>query len=135
MMTHTKTQKYTAASAVNPRSLALALTLLFIGGLVMITPLLFMFSTSLKTAGQVYDLRLIPQDPTFSNYVKVLTTTGFGRWFFNSLFIAFATTRLKNIFCPAGWTIVSPNSSNHIVRARAFGSAGIISSPGRRASI
>ena len=32
MMTHTKTQKYTAASAVNPRSLALALTLLFIGG-------------------------------------------------------------------------------------------------------
>lgn len=34
-------------------------TLLLIGGLIMITPLLFMFSTSLKTSGQVYDLRLI----------------------------------------------------------------------------
>ncbi len=34
-------------------------TLLFIGGLIMVTPLAFMFSTSLKTAGQVYDLRLI----------------------------------------------------------------------------
>jgi ABC-type glycerol-3-phosphate transport system permease component len=34
----------------------LAWTLLFIGGLIMVTPLAFMFSTSLKTAGQVYDL-------------------------------------------------------------------------------
>src|SRR5690606_30737311 len=31
-------------------------TLLLIGGLIMVTPLAFMFSTSLKTAGQVYDL-------------------------------------------------------------------------------
>ncbi|MBB4120199.1 carbohydrate ABC transporter permease [Martelella radicis] len=72
-------------------------TLLFIGGLVMITPLLFMFSTSLKPASQVYDLRLIPQDPTFSNYVKVLTTTGFGRWFFNSLLVATIVT-CSNVF-------------------------------------
>ena len=47
-------------------------TLLFIGGVLMITPLLFMFSTSLKTASQVYDLRLIPAAPTFDNYIKVL---------------------------------------------------------------
>ncbi len=72
-------------------------TLLFIGGLVMITPLLFMFSTSLKPASQVYDLRLIPQDPTFANYVKVLTTTGFGRWFFNSLLVATIVT-CSNVF-------------------------------------
>ena len=39
----------------------------------MVTPLLFMFSTSLKTAGQVYDLRLIPAAPTLDNYIKVLS--------------------------------------------------------------
>ena len=38
----------------------LAWTLLFVGGLVMVTPLAFMFSTSLKTAGQVYDLQAHP---------------------------------------------------------------------------
>src|SRR5690606_24885538 len=47
-------------------------TLLLIGGLIMITPLAFMFSTSLKTAGQVYDLRLIPAEPTLQNYVTIL---------------------------------------------------------------
>jgi multiple sugar transport system permease protein len=35
---------------------SLAWTLLLIGGVLMMTPLLFMFSTSLKDAGQVYDL-------------------------------------------------------------------------------
>ena len=35
----------------------IAWTLLFIGGVVMVTPLLYMLSTSLKDASQVYDLR------------------------------------------------------------------------------
>ena len=56
----------------------------FIGGLLMVTPLLFMFSTSLKTAGQVYDLRLIPAAPTLDNYVEVLADGRFLRWFVNS---------------------------------------------------
>ena len=50
----------------------------------MVTPLLYMFSTSLKTAGQVYDLRLIPAAPTFDNYIRVLSDGRFMRWFFNS---------------------------------------------------
>ncbi|AJY47132.1 carbohydrate ABC transporter permease [Martelella endophytica] len=72
-------------------------TLLLIGGIVMITPLLFMFSTSLKPGSQVYDLRLIPQDPTFSNYIEVLTSSGFARWFFNSLLVATIVT-CSNVF-------------------------------------
>ena len=48
-------------------------TLLFIGGVIMVTPLLFMFSTSLKSAGQIYDLRLIPAAPTLQNYLTVLS--------------------------------------------------------------
>lgn len=72
-------------------------TLLFIGGVIMVTPLLFMFSTSLKSAGQVYDLRLIPAAPTLDNYIKVLSDGRFMRWFFNSTFVALCVT-LSNVF-------------------------------------
>ncbi len=72
-------------------------TALFIGGVIMVTPLIFMFSTSLKTAGQVYDLRMIPAAPTLDNYIKVLSDGRFLRWFFNSTFIALAVT-LSNVF-------------------------------------
>ncbi|WP_018633410.1 carbohydrate ABC transporter permease [Neomegalonema perideroedes] len=76
----------------------LAWTLLFIGGLIMATPLLYMFSTSLKTSGQVYDLRLIPADPTLKNYVEVLKDGRFLRWFLNSMLIATAVTLSNLIF-------------------------------------
>ncbi len=72
-------------------------TLLFIGGLIMITPLAFMFSTSLKTAGQVYDLRLIPAEPTLQNYVTILADGRFLRWFMNSMIVAVVVT-LSNVF-------------------------------------
>lgn len=75
----------------------IAWTLLFIGGLVMVTPLLMMLSTSLKTAGQVYDLRLIPAAPTLENYINVLSDGRFARWFFNSLLIATIVT-ISNCF-------------------------------------
>ena len=72
-------------------------TVLFIGGVIMVTPFVFMFSTSLKTAGQVYDLRMIPAAPTLDNYIKVLSDGRFLRWFFNSTFVALAVT-LSNVF-------------------------------------
>jgi len=72
-------------------------TLLFLGGVIMVTPLIFMFSTSLKTAGQVYDLRMIPAAPTLDNYIKVLSDGRFLRWFFNSTIIALTVT-LSNVF-------------------------------------
>ncbi|MBB5701525.1 multiple sugar transport system permease protein [Ochrobactrum daejeonense] len=72
-------------------------TLLFIGGLIMVTPLAFMFSTSLKTAGQVYDLRLIPAEPTLQNYVTILADGRFIRWFLNSMIVAVVVT-LSNVF-------------------------------------
>lgn len=75
----------------------LAWTLLFIGGLIMVTPLAFMFSTSFKTAGQVYDLKLIPAAPTVANYVAILADGRFMRWFFNSMFVAVMVT-LSNVF-------------------------------------
>ncbi|HET8729352.1 MAG TPA: carbohydrate ABC transporter permease [Alphaproteobacteria bacterium] len=74
-----------------------AWTLLFLGGVVMVTPLLFMLSTSLKPASDVYDLRLIPRDPTIQNYVQVLADGRFFRWFLNSIGIATIVT-LSNVF-------------------------------------
>jgi multiple sugar transport system permease protein len=75
----------------------LAWTLLLLGGLVMLTPLAFMFSTSLKYSSDVYDLKLIPTDPTLDNYVAVLSDGRFGRWFVNSIAIATVVT-LSNVF-------------------------------------
>ncbi|MEJ6785169.1 carbohydrate ABC transporter permease [Aminobacter sp. Piv2-1] len=75
----------------------IAWTLLFIGGLIMVTPLVFMFSTSLKTAGQVYDLRLIPAAPTLQNYIAILADGRFVRWFMNSMIVAVAVT-VSNVF-------------------------------------
>lgn len=77
--------------AVRPGRIV-AWTVLFLGGIVMMTPLLFMFSTSLKPAGHVYDLRLIPQEPTLENYARVLADGRFLRWFLNSLGIATIVT-------------------------------------------
>jgi multiple sugar transport system permease protein len=72
-------------------------TLLFIGGVIMVTPLLFMLSTSLKDASQVYDLRVIPAAPTLDNYIEILSDGRFTRWFINSMIVAIIVT-LSNVF-------------------------------------
>ena len=71
-----------SASAISSRwtlGRCIAWLLLLAGGLLMVTPLLFMFSTSLKTAADVYDLRMIPAAPTLDNYVEVLSDGRFMR--------------------------------------------------------
>jgi len=81
-------------------------TLLFLGGIVMITPIIFMISTSLKFPHEIYDLRLIPNEPTLENYIFVLEDGRFFRWFLNSLFIATIVT-ISNLFFDAlvGYTL------------------------------
>jgi multiple sugar transport system permease protein len=75
----------------------LAWLLLFGGGLLMVTPLAFMFATSLKDSSEIYDLAFFPAHPTFDNYVTVLSDGRFLRWFANSFGIATAVT-LSNVF-------------------------------------
>ena len=87
-------------AALSPRfapGRVIAWLLLFAGGLLMLTPLLFMFSTSLKDSADIYDLRLIPAAPTLDNYRTVLSDGRFLRWFWNSLAIATIVT-LSNVF-------------------------------------
>lgn len=71
--------------------------LLFGGGLMMVTPLAFMFATSLKDSSEIYDLAFFPAHPTLANYVTVLSDGRFLRWFANSFGIATAVT-LSNVF-------------------------------------
>lgn len=75
----------------------IAWTLLLIGGLIMITPIFYMFSTSLKGSAQVYDLRLIPANPTLDNYFAALADGKFLRWMLNSTIVA-VTVTLSNVF-------------------------------------
>jgi putative chitobiose transport system permease protein len=59
-------------------------TLLFMGAVVMVMPILYMLSTSFKWPHEIYDLRLIPKEPTIENYKYVLEDGRFFTWFTNS---------------------------------------------------
>ena len=52
-------------------------TLLFLGGIVMVTPLAFMISTSFKTGADVFSLGIIPKNPTLENYLYIWTESQF----------------------------------------------------------
>lgn len=75
----------------------LRLTTLAIGALVMITPFLYMVSTSFKA--QQYVLKIPPQfipDPaTLSNYERVLIKGDFVQYFANSLMVAVTATAIS----------------------------------------
>ena len=81
-------------------------TLLFLGGVVMITPLAFMISTSFKTGADVFSLGVIPKNPTFENYVNIWTESKFSRWLLNSLWVAtFGTASVLFFDSLVGYTL------------------------------
>ncbi|MEM7026172.1 MAG: carbohydrate ABC transporter permease [Pseudomonadota bacterium] len=76
---------------------ALRWLVLFGGGILMVMPLAYMMSTSFKFPFEVYNLNLIPEEPTLENYQLVLEDGRFLYWFGNSLLIATLTT-VSNVF-------------------------------------
>src|SRR5262249_34750134 len=94
----------TAAAAIQTNSLArwrgwrvrpravIVFTVLLLGGITMVMPIAFMLSTSLKYAHEVYDLNLIPREPTLDNYLQLFEESAFLRWFLNSLLVATVST-------------------------------------------
>ncbi len=72
--------------------------LLFTGGIAMVMPIIYMLSTSLKYPFEVYNLNLIPEEPTLDNYRYVLEDGRFFGWFTNSLVIATVTTLCNVLF-------------------------------------
>lgn len=71
--------------------------LLFAGGILMVMPIVYMISTSLKWPHEIYNVNLIPDEPTLENYIYVLEDGRFYGWFVNSLVIAVLTT-ISNLF-------------------------------------
>jgi len=81
-------------------------TLLFLGGIVMVTPLAFMISTSFKTGADVFSLGDIPKNPTLENYLYIWTESQFSRWMLNSLWVAtFSTASVVFFDSLVGYTL------------------------------
>ncbi len=74
-----------------PRAVAIW-TVLLLGGITMVMPIAFMLATSFKYPHEVYDLNLIPREPTLDNYLQLFEESAFLRWFLNSLLIATIST-------------------------------------------
>jgi multiple sugar transport system permease protein len=72
--------------------------LLFIGGVLMVMPIAYMLSASLKWPHEIYNVSLIPDEPTLDNYRYVLEDGRFYLWFWNSLIIATITTVSNVLF-------------------------------------
>lgn len=72
--------------------------ILFCGGVIMIMPIAYMLSASFKYPFEIYNLNLIPDEPTIENYTYVLEDGRFYQWFINSMVIATITTISNVLF-------------------------------------
>jgi multiple sugar transport system permease protein len=80
--------------------------ILLIGGLTVIFRFVWMATSSIKHAGEIYNLSLLPKNPTLDNYRTVLDKTKYIRWFANSLIVALITTASTAFFDSlAGYTL------------------------------
>jgi multiple sugar transport system permease protein len=73
------------------------LVLLSLGAVVMIVPFAYMLATSLKPNSLALEVppQFIPRNPTTANYRDAWSSNQFGRYFVNSLGVAFATTAVS----------------------------------------
>ncbi|MBD1836073.1 carbohydrate ABC transporter permease [Cyanobacteria bacterium FACHB-472] len=70
--------------------------------LIMLFPLIWLISTSLKSPSEnifQFPPQLVPSQPTFQNFVQVWETNPFGQYLFNSTLIAVLTVGLNLLFC------------------------------------
>ncbi|MCS6814593.1 MAG: carbohydrate ABC transporter permease [Cyanobacteria bacterium] len=68
----------------------------------MLLPLIWLFSTSLKSpTEEIFEFppRFLPEQPTLANFVQVWQTNPFGRYLLNSTIVATLTVVLNLLFC------------------------------------
>jgi multiple sugar transport system permease protein len=72
-------------------------TLLIIGALIALMPMLWMLSASVMPTGEAsaYPPRFFPSKVTFSHYGELFTRLNLGRYLFNSAFIALTVTAIS----------------------------------------
>lgn len=83
------------AYRLQSRALAIASYVTLAGlAVLVLLPLIWMVSTSLKTQGEVFTtpINWIPSDPQFSNYPEAYGTLDFTRFFLNSVIVATTVT-------------------------------------------
>jgi multiple sugar transport system permease protein len=68
------------------------ITLLTLFGLLMLFPFIWMIATSFKQGIDVFNLSILPANPTFNNYEKLFTSSHFPWWFMNSLIVGSCVT-------------------------------------------
>ena len=73
-------------------------TLLSLAALTFLLPFLYMASTALKGPREIFDLNLIPRQPTLDNFRAVFTQIPIGRALFNSVFVYGVQTASVLIF-------------------------------------
>jgi multiple sugar transport system permease protein len=73
---------------------------MWIGAFLMLLPLIWMISTTLKTNGQIWKIPMewFPNPVTFENFKEVWQRVPLPRLFFNSLFVSASTTVLQILF-------------------------------------
>ncbi|MBE3575568.1 MAG: carbohydrate ABC transporter permease [Firmicutes bacterium] len=72
--------------------------LLLAGAVLMIFPFLWMLATSFKQGAEVFNISLIPRQPTWANYQTLLESTNYLRWYLNSAIVAIITTASEAFF-------------------------------------
>ena len=84
---------------VEPASKRLINTLLFniivaLGGIIMVTPLVWMVSASFKPLNEIYSYppQIIPETFTVINYTRLFTEWSFPNWYINSVVVALLVT-------------------------------------------
>ncbi len=71
---------------------------LILGVVIVLFPFFWMISVALKTPAEVFDISLIPQDPTLQNLKDVLVKFNFLRFFKNSLLVATISAAVTTFF-------------------------------------
>lgn len=65
-------------------------TLLSLGAFVSMVPFIYMVSTAFKGKVYIFEIppRLIPDNPTFENFISAWTSNDFSKYFLNSIFVS-----------------------------------------------
>ncbi|MBX6762197.1 MAG: carbohydrate ABC transporter permease [Rubrobacteraceae bacterium] len=78
---------------------AVSYALLLLVALLFVIPVFWMLSGSLKTLGEIYTFppQWIPLHPKFSNYVEAWQAAPFGRYYLNTVIVAFFGTAIEMV--------------------------------------
>ncbi len=95
-MTTVKRKRSAPMQTIKWGNLALHLVLI-LGSLIMLLPFVWMISTSLKSAPELFTFppTWIPEELMFENYEDALTSMPFDRFYLNSLFVSTAVTIIQ----------------------------------------